>query len=235
MENGTRSFEIRSSCSVPPYSEIYMSKVVIIKYNAGNVQSVMYALERIGASYELSDNQDVIQSAERIIFPGVGEASTAMRSLRENGLDKLIPTLKQPFLGTCVGMQLLCKSSEENNTDCIGVFDVPILRFPKQKGFKVPQTGWNEISPLAPRGGTLLLSQQVAGWTTPLCEGLGQSEYVYYNHSFYAPLCEYTVAKTDYILEYSAMLQKDNFYALQFHSEISGNVGQRIFENFLKL
>ncbi len=212
-----------------------MSKVVIIKYNAGNVQSVMYALERIGASYELSDNQEVIRSAERIIFPGVGEASTAMRSIRESGLDKLIPTLKQPFLGTCVGMQLLCKSSEENNTDCIGVFDVPILRFPKVKGFKVPQTGWNEIitqSPLTSDGGTLLTSQQVA---CPLLDGLRESEYVYYNHSFYAPLCEFTVAKTDYILEYSAMLQKDNFFALQFHSEISGDVGQRIFENFMKL
>lgn len=200
-----------------------MSKVVIIKYNAGNVQSVMYALERIGATYELSDDPEVIKSAERIIFPGVGEASTAMRSLRENGLDKLIPTLKQPFLGTCVGMQLLCKSSEENSTECIGVFDVPVMRFPTVKGFKVPQTGWNDI--YAPEN----------NWTNLLCEGLGSNEYVYYNHSYYAPLCEYTVAKTDYILEYSAMLQKDNFFALQFHSEISGNVGQRIFENFLKL
>lgn len=190
----------------------------------------MYALERIGATYELSDDPEIIKSAERIIFPGVGEASTAMRSLRENGLDKLIPTLKQPFLGTCVGMQLLCKSSEENNTDCIGIFDIPILRFPTVKGFKVPQTGWNEISPLAPRGGVLLSSSSCL-----LLDGLRDSEYVYYNHSFYAPLCEYTVAKTNYILEYSAMLQKDNFYALQFHSEISGNVGQKIFENFLKL
>ncbi|MFN3849329.1 MAG: imidazole glycerol phosphate synthase subunit HisH [Spirosomataceae bacterium] len=200
-----------------------MSKVVIIKYNAGNVQSVMYALERIGATYELSDDPEIIKSAERIIFPGVGEASTAMRSLRENGLDKLIPTLKQPFLGTCVGMQLLCKSSEENNTECIGVFDVPVVRFPTVKGFKVPQTGWNDI-----------YSPELS-WTNPLCDGLANNEYVYYNHSYYAPLCEYTVAKTDYILEYSAMLQKDNFFALQFHSEISGNVGQRIFENFLKV
>jgi len=195
-------------------------KVVIIKYNAGNVQSVMYALERIGATYELSDNIDVIRSAERIIFPGVGEASTAMKSLRENGLDKIIPTLKQPFLGTCVGMQLLCQSSEENNTECLGVFDIPILKFPRVKGFKVPQTGWNNITAELPN---LLL------------KGLRESEYVYYNHGYYAPLCDYTVAKTDYILEYSAMLQRDNFFAAQFHSEISGDVGEQIFKNFLEI
>lgn len=189
----------------------------------------MYALERIGASYELSDDPEVIRSAERIIFPGVGEASTAMRSLRENGLDKIIPTLKQPFLGTCVGMQLLCKSSEENNTECLGVFDVPILKFPRVKGFKVPQTGWNEIThPPAPKG-ELLIPQN------PLLNGLRESEYVYYNHGYYAPLCEFTVAKTDYILEYSAMLQRENFFAAQFHSEISGNVGERIFKNFLEI
>ena len=206
-------------------------KVVIIKYNAGNVQSVMYALERIGASYELSDDPETIRSAERIIFPGVGEASTAMRSLRENGLDKIIPTLKQPFLGTCVGMQLLCKSSEENNTECLGVFDVPILKFPRVKGFKVPQTGWNEITaapPLTPKGGLRIFS-------TPLCKGLKLSEYVYYNHGYYAPLCEFTVATTDYILEYSAMLQRENFFAAQFHSEISGDVGEKIFKNFLEI
>ena len=188
----------------------------------------MYALERIGASYELSDNPDVLRSADRIIFPGVGEASTAMRSLRENGLDKVIPTLKQPFLGTCVGMQLLCQSSEENDTECLGVFDIPILKFPRVKGFKVPQTGWNDISPPSPKG------EQVS-WTTPLCKGLRESEYVYYNHGYYAPLCDYTVAKTDYILEYSAMLQRNNFFAAQFHSEISGDVGEQIFKNFLEI
>lgn len=180
----------------------------------------MYALERIGASYELSDNAEVIRSAERIIFPGVGEASTAMKSLRENGLDKVIPTLKQPFLGTCVGMQLLCQSSEENNTECLGVFDIPILKFPRVKGFKVPQTGWNNI---------------VAEHPNPLLKDLRESEYVYYNHGYYAPLCDYTVAKTDYILEYSAMLQRDNFFAAQFHSEISGDVGEQIFKNFLEI
>jgi imidazole glycerol-phosphate synthase subunit HisH len=194
-------------------------KVIIIKYNAGNVRSVMFALERIGANYELSDNPEIIKTAEKIIFPGVGEASTAMKSLRENGLDKLIPTLKQPFLGTCVGMQLLCKSSEENNTECLGVFDVPILKFPQIKGFKVPQTGWNDIY----------------DYKSVLTEGLTHNAYVYYNHGYYAPLCEFTIAKTNYMLEYSAMLQRDNFYAAQFHSEISGDAGQRIFENFLNI
>lgn len=196
-----------------------MPNVVIIKYNAGNVMSVMYALDRIGASYTLSDDPQTIQSADKIIFPGVGEASTAMRSLRETGLDTLIPTLKQPFLGTCVGMQLLCNYSEEGDTSCLGIFDIPILRFPSHAGFKIPQTGWNSLSNMK----------------SVLCDGLPEEPYVYYNHSYYAPLSAYTVAQTDYILPYSAMLQKDNFHACQFHSEISGNIGQQILENFLRL
>ncbi len=193
--------------------------VTIIKYNAGNVQSVMYALERIGVNYILTDQPEEIIAAERIIFPGVGEASTAMNSLRANGLDKLIPSLKQPFLGTCVGMQLLCKYSEENNTDCLRVFDIPVLRFPKTEGYKIPQTGWNDIY----------------DFDNPLLKGIKTNAYVYYNHGYYAPISSYTVAKTNYMLEYSAVLQKDNFYACQFHSEISGSVGQQIFENFLQL
>ena len=197
----------------------HFMEVVIIKYNAGNVQSVMYALERIGVSYKLTDSIEEISSAERIIFPGVGEASTAMNSLRKTGLDKLIPTLKQPFLGTCVGMQLLCKYSQENDTSCLGVFDVDIKRFPKTPEFKVPQTGWNDIYMLQ----------------SALLQGVMENSYVYYNHSYYAPICENTIAKTNYILEYSAVLQKDNFYACQFHSEISGDVGQRVFENFMKI
>ena len=194
-------------------------KIVIIKYNAGNVQSVMYALDRIGANYEWTDEPDKIISADKIIFPGVGEASTAMAYLKEHGLDTLIPTLRQPVLGTCVGMQLMCRYSEENNTPCMGIFDVDVLRFPTVAGYKVPQTGWNDIY----------------DFKTSLCDGLHAHDYVYYNHSYYAPLCHYTAAKTNYIIEYSAMLQKDNFYAAQFHSEISGNVGQQIFENFLNL
>lgn len=194
-------------------------EIVIIKYNAGNVQSVMYALERIGAKYELSDSVEIISKADKIIFPGVGEAGSAMDSLKKSGLDVLIPHLKQPFLGTCVGMQLLCNNSEESNTKCLGVFDIPILKFENKENFKVPQTGWNNMYDLK----------------SSLTNGIAENSYVYYNHGYYAPLSQYTVAKTDYIIEYSAMLNKDNFYACQFHSEISGNVGQNIFENFLKL
>jgi glutamine amidotransferase len=194
-------------------------EISIIKYNAGNIMSVIIALERIGATYELTDNPERIQNANKIIFPGVGEAGSAMRSLKETGLDELIPMLKQPFLGTCVGMQLLCESSEESDTKCLGVFDIPILKFPKTDGFKIPQTGWNNIHDLQ----------------TPICKSVIENSYVYYNHGYYAPLSKYTVAKTDYVLEYSAILQKDNFFACQFHSEISGEVGQQIFKNFLAL
>lgn len=194
-------------------------EVSIIKYNAGNIMSVIIALERIGATYELTDNPEDLLNAKKIIFPGVGEAGSAMKSLRETGLDALIPNLKQPFLGTCVGMQLLCKYSEESDTECLGIFDVDIKKFPQTKGFKIPQTGWNDIYDLQ----------------IPICNNVIDHSYVYYNHGYYAPICEYTVGKTDYILEYSAILQKDNFYACQFHSEISGEVGQQIFTNFLAL
>lgn len=196
-----------------------MPEITIIKYNAGNVMSVMYALDRIGVSYKLTDKIEDIESAEKIIFPGVGEASTAMKSLQENGLDQIIPHLTQPFLGTCVGMQLLCKHSEEGDVNCLGVFDIPIIKFPKREGFKIPQTGWNSIS----------------DFKSELLNGVRDGDYVYYNHSFYAPISEETVATTDYILPYSGMLQKDNFYACQFHSEISGDVGEQIFRNFVKL
>lgn len=196
-----------------------MSEVVIIKYNAGNVMSVIYAFERIGVSCVLSDDPEVIKAADRIVFPGVGEASTAMKSIVDKGLDKLIPTLKQPFLGTCVGMQLLCNHSEEGDVNCLSVFDVNVTRFPKKEGLKIPQTGWNNIYDLK----------------SELTEGVENNAYVYYNHGFYAPLCENTAGVTDYILPYSGMLQKDNFYACQFHSEISGDVGEQIFRNFMKL
>jgi glutamine amidotransferase len=197
----------------------YIPDVTIIKYNAGNIMSVIYALERIGASYLLTDNPKEIESASKIIFPGVGEAGTAMKSLIESGLDELIPTLKQPFLGTCVGMQLLCNYSEESHTQCLGIFDLEVLKFPKTDGFKIPQTGWNDIYDLQ----------------SPLFQGLKENSFVYYNHGYFAPLSNDTVAKTTYMLEYSAVLHKDNFYACQFHSEISGIVGQQIFSNFLAL
>ena len=179
----------------------------------------MYSLERIGASYLLTDDEAEIRSADKIIFPGVGEASTAMAYLRKRGLDKLIPSLKQPVLGTCVGMQLMCRYSEENNTNCMGIFDIDVRRFPAHPGFKVPHTGWNNIHTL--RG--------------PLTEGLSENVYVYFVHSYAADVCPETTAICDYVRPFSAMLHRDNFYAAQFHAEISGDVGQRILENFLKL
>lgn len=194
-------------------------KTVIIKYNAGNVQSVMYALDRIGASYLYTDDEQEIRSADKVIFPGVGEASTAMSYLREKGLDKLIPTLKQPVFGTCVGMQLMCRYSEENDTQCMGIFDTDVLRFPATPGSKVPHMGWNNIY----------------DFKSPLTTGLSEDAYVYFVHSYAAPVTEFTVASCDYIHPFSAMLHKDNFYAAQFHCEISGDTGQTILENFLKI
>ena len=194
-------------------------KTVIIKYNAGNVQSVMYALERLGAPYLLTDDEAEIRSADKVIFPGVGEASTAMAYLRERGLDKLIPSLTQPVLGTCVGMQLMCRHSEENDTTCMGIFDIDVRRFPKQPDFKVPHTGWNNIHSL--RGS--------------LTEGISENAYVYFVHSYAADVCPETTAICEYVRPFSAMLHRDNFYAAQFHTEISGDIGQRILENFLTL
>ncbi|SOE20354.1 imidazole glycerol phosphate synthase subunit hisH [Spirosomataceae bacterium TFI 002] len=196
-----------------------MKKVTIIKYNAGNVMSVMYALDRLNVAYELTNDRKEIENADYIIFPGVGEASTAMDSLKSTGLDTIIPNLKQPFLATCVGMQLLCNKSQEGDAQCLGVFDVDVLKFPKTEGFKIPQTGWNNLY----------------DYKSDLLKGIKEDAYVYFNHSFYAPICDYTVATTDYILPYSSILQKDNFYACQFHSEISGDIGEQIFKNFLDI
>jgi glutamine amidotransferase len=194
-------------------------KIAIIKYNAGNLASVMYALDRIGVNYSWTDEEEEIRRADKVIFPGVGEASTAMAYLREKQLDRLIPTLKQPVLATCIGMQLLCRHSEENNTKCMGVFDVEIKRF-QSTDLKIPHVGWNSIE---------------AQGKNPLMQGLQASEYVYFVHSYYAPVNAYTSAICDYVQPFSAMLQKDNFYAAQFHAEISGQVGQRIIENFLAI
>ncbi|MBP6055287.1 MAG: imidazole glycerol phosphate synthase subunit HisH [Cytophagaceae bacterium] len=194
-------------------------EIAIIKYNAGNVQSVMYALDRIGMKYQWTDDEAMIRSADKVIFPGVGEASTAMAYLREKGLDQIIPTLKQPVLATCIGMQLLCRDSEENNTNCMGVFDVPVKRF-VSADLKIPHVGWNSIQ---------------ASGENILMEGLKKEEYMYFVHSFYAPVNPYTTAICDYVQPFSAMLQKDNFYAAQFHAEISGMAGQKIIQNFLAL
>ena len=194
-------------------------EIAIIKYNAGNVQSVMYALDRIGVKYHWTDDEKTIQSADKVIFPGVGEASTAMSYLREKGLDQLIPSLKQPVLATCIGMQLLCKESEENNTICMGVFDVSVKRF-VSTDLKIPHVGWNSI---------------YAQGENTLMQGLKKEEFVYFVHSYFAPVNPYTTAVCNYTQPFSAMLQKDNFYAAQFHAEISGMAGQKIIQNFLAL
>ena len=192
--------------------------IAIIKYNAGNVQSVQYALQRIGAESIITDNIDLIQQADKVIFPGVGHASAAMEYLKERGLDKIILELKQPMLGICLGMQLMCNHSEEGDTACLGIFDTAIKKF-ESPFFKVPQIGWNNIY----------------DYSSVLFDGLNEAAFVYTVHSYYAAVSNDTTAKTDYILPYSAALQKDNFYGVQFHPEKSGEVGERILKNFIQL
>jgi glutamine amidotransferase len=194
-------------------------KLVIIDYNAGNTQSVIFALQRLGIEPIISSDADVIRSADKIIFPGQGEASSTMRHLREKNLDVLIPTLQQPFLGICIGMQLLCSHSEENNTNCLGVFSEKVKRFVPKKGEKVPQMGWNTIKIL--KNGIFDESMQ--------------DDYVYFVHSYYVEKSEHTSCQANYCTPFSAGLQKGNFHAAQFHPEKSGKVGQRILENFLRL
>ncbi|KYG81811.1 imidazole glycerol phosphate synthase subunit HisH [Roseivirga echinicomitans] len=191
--------------------------VVIVDYNAGNVQSVTYALERLGVSPQLSADPEVIRSADRVIFPGVGEASTAMRFLKERKLDEVIRDLKQPVFGVCLGLQLMCAHSEENNTDCLGIFNVQVKKF--EPTLKVPQMGWNNLEHT----------------TGPLFKGIEADSYVYYVHSYYAETSPYTIATTDYVNTFSAALNKDNFYALQAHPEKSGKIGERILQNFLDI
>src|ERR1035437_6577433 len=191
-------------------------KVVIIKYNAGNIRSVLFALERISVNAIVTDDPDEIRSADRVIFPGVGEASSAMKYLKQNGLDLLICSLTQPVLGICLGMQLMCAHSEENNTDCLGIFDQQVRLFP-QDGFKVPQIGWNNITNLK----------------TSIFQDVDEDAYMYLVHSYYVEKCANAIALTDYIAEYSSAVQKNNFYAVQFHPEKSGEAGQKILENFI--
>ncbi len=192
--------------------------VAIIKYNAGNIRSVDYALKRLGVNAEITDDPDRILSADKVIFPGVGEAGTTMAYLRERELDKLIVSLTQPVLGICLGQQLLCQWSEEGDTPCIGIFDQPVKQFPAQK-LKVPHMGWNSLD-------------QVSGDLFP--ETL-LGAYVYFVHSYYVPACEDSAALCNYIEPFSAAMQKGNFYATQFHPEKSGEPGQEILSNFLKL
>lgn len=190
--------------------------LVIIDYGAGNIQSIKFAFKRLGIDARLSNDKEVIQKADRIIFPGVGEASSAMHKLEQSGLDTLIPNLKQPVLGICLGMQLMCKSSEEGNTKGLGIFDVDVVKF--TTAVKVPQIGWNKIENLK----------------TNLFENL-EPDFIYLVHSYYAPKTTDTIATCTYGLEYSAALQKNNFYGTQFHPEKSGAYGAEILKNFLEL
>lgn len=192
-------------------------KLVIINYGAGNIKSIQFAFKRLGVDAILSHDSEEILAADKIIFPGVGEASTAMGMLKNTGLDILIPELKQPVLGICLGMQLLCKSTEEGNTQGLGVFNTHVKRFSNE--VKVPQMGWNVIKDLK----------------SDLFKGIKDGEYMYLVHSYYAEHCEQTIAKTDYGINYASALQHNNFYGVQFHPEKSSVAGEQILENFLKL
>jgi glutamine amidotransferase len=191
--------------------------IVIIDYDAGNIQSVKYAFERLGIIPVVSNCKEVIRNADKVIFPGVGEASWAMNSLKKNDLADLIPGLKQPVLGICLGMQLMCESTEEGDTTALGIFPVQVKRFTNE--MKVPHMGWNQLNKLS----------------SDLLKGIDKNEFAYFVHSYYVPVIEETIAACNYILPFSAALQKDNFYACQFHPEKSGDVGVKILENFINL
>ena len=194
--------------------------VAIIKYNAGNIYSVKYALKRLGIEPVVTDDIELLLKADKIIFPGQGEASQTMHYLKAHRLDELIVDLKQPVLGICIGMQLLCSASEEGNVDCLGIFDVPVLKFhPKQPTDKIPHTGWNTLTRLK----------------SHLYDGIPEEVFVYFVHSYYVPLNAYSIAQTEYIHSFSVSLHKDNFYAVQFHPEKSGNTGERLLQNFIEL
>ena len=192
-------------------------KLVIINYGAGNIQSIKFAFERLGVHAVLSDDAEEIKAADKVIFPGVGEASSAMAKLKATGLDKVIPTLKQPVLGICLGMQLMCNHSTEGDTTGLGIFDVDVVKFSNK--VKVPQIGWNEIESLK----------------SALFKDIPEHSFMYLVHSFYAPKCDEMIASTNYEVDYASALQKDNFYGVQFHPEKSGKVGQEILKNFCQL
>jgi imidazole glycerol-phosphate synthase subunit HisH len=193
-------------------------KIAVVKYNAGNIQSLSFALERLGLDFKVTGDAEEIIKADKVIFPGVGEASTTMKYLREHKLDQVIKDLKQPVFGICLGMQLLCKHSEENNTTCLGIFDEDVKRFIPKNNEKVPHMGWN----------TLRVKDT---WLDPALEDL----HAYFVHSFYVPLSKYTSAETNYIIPFSSGLRKNNFYAVQFHPEKSAKAGELVLQSFLKI
>jgi imidazole glycerol-phosphate synthase subunit HisH len=193
-------------------------KIAVIKYNAGNIQSLSFALERLGLDFKVTGDAEEISKADKVIFPGVGEASTTMKYLREHKLDQVIKDLKQPVFGICLGMQLLCKHSEENNTTCLGIFDQDVKRFIPKNNEKVPHMGWNTLS-------------VKDTWLDPALEDL----HAYFVHSFYVPLGKYTSAETNYVLPFSSGLRKNNFYAVQFHPEKSAKAGELVLQSFLKI
>lgn len=192
-------------------------RIALIDYGAGNVQSVKYAIKRLGFEPILTKDHDVIRDADKVIFPGVGAAKSAMEQLIDSGLDKLIPSLKQPVLGICVGMQLMCNYSEEGDVECLGIIDAEVKKF--REGLKIPHMGWNNIS----------------DFKSKIFDGLSEGQQFYFVHSFYVPENKYSVALTNYGIRFSAAIQKDNFYAVQFHTEKSGDAGEQILKQFLEL
>lgn len=192
--------------------------LVIIKYNAGNIQSVSFALDRLGINYTITDEREEIQKADKVIFPGVGEARTTMAYLKNKNLDKVIRNLKQPVLGICLGMQLMCKNSEENDTLCLGIFEESVIRFIPHADMKVPHMGWNQLA-------------LKKSWL----DGRLENEHAYFVHSYYVPVNKYTSATTEYINPFSAAMQRDNFYAVQFHPEKSAQAGELVLKSFLRL
>jgi imidazole glycerol-phosphate synthase subunit HisH len=193
-------------------------KLALIKYNAGNVQSVSFALERLGINFRITDNPEEIKSADKVLFPGVGEASTTMKFLKDRKLDILIPSLKQPVLGVCLGMQLMCRFSEENDTECLGIFDEKVTKFVPSPTEKVPHMGWNNL-------------KIMESWLTPKLE----DKFVYFVHSYYVPENTYTSAITEYTVPFSAAMHRDNFYAVQFHPEKSAEAGELVLKSFLNV
>ncbi|GGE10859.1 imidazole glycerol phosphate synthase subunit HisH [Psychroflexus salis] len=191
--------------------------LIIINYGVGNIKSIQFAFQRLGVEAKLSSNWEEIQQADRVIFPGVGEANYAMQQLQKTGLDKLIPSLQQPVLGICLGMQLMCTYSEEGNTDCLGIFDAEVKKF--SNALKVPQIAWNQIFDLK----------------SAICKDIKEKDYMYLVHSYYVPINKHTIATTNYGIDYTSALQKHNFYGVQFHPEKSGKVGEQLLKNFLAL